>query len=68
MKSRLKTELIKYYIFKNKLTKKAFCEKCGISTYALNKLLKHDYSVGISAVFKIAKVIDIELYLMFESN
>lgn len=49
-------KLIDDYIKNNNLTKKAFCEKCGISLYTLNNLYKNK-STRVSKIIKVIIVL-----------
>ena len=64
---KIKTSLIQKYIKENNLTKQQFCKKCNISTSVLNKILNEQYNIHISALFKIAKVINIQVFEFFEN-
>ena len=65
MKNLINCKLIKNYIKQNKLTKKAFSNLAGIRLKDLNKLFKCNYNVDILVLFKIAKIMKIEMYQFF---
>lgn len=65
MKKVIDTEKIKEFIFENKLTKKKFCEMCKISVSTLNKILNDQTNVGIIAIFKICRVMKINIVDLF---
>ena len=65
-KERIKTEMFEDYIKKNTLSRTSFCKLCGISYSTYIKILNQDFDFGISALFKIGKVISAEIYEMFE--
>ena len=65
MKNTIKIEIIKNYLLKNKISKTKFCKMCKISPSTLNKILANDDNFEIIALFKIAKVIKVEVYQMF---
>ncbi len=44
----LNTKIILDYLKTNKLSKKDFCEKCGISLSHFNKVLKNNYADEIT--------------------
>lgn len=64
MKELVKTYIIKDYIREKKLTKTEFCKLCKISIHTLNKILSGK-NFEISALFKIAKVLEMEVYQLF---
>ncbi len=61
----IKTELILNFIKKNNLTKSKFCNICKINTDTLNRILSKTRNYRLSALFKIAKVIKIEVRDLF---
>ena len=65
MNNLINNKLIKDFIKKNKLTKKAFSNLAGIRLKDLNKIFKYNYNVDINVLFKIAKVMKIEVYQIF---
>lgn len=65
MKNTIKTELIKNFIKENKLSKSKFCEMCKISQSTLNKIMTSNENFRIIALFKIARVLKIQVYQMF---
>ena len=48
------------YLWQNKITRKKFCELCGISYTHFSKLMKEDFSVPLITIFKIAEVLKVE--------
>lgn len=65
MKNTIKTEIIEKYMNENKLSKTKFCKMCKISPSTLNKIMTNDDNFGIIALFKIARVIKVQVYQMF---
>ena len=65
MKNKIKIEKIKNFILENKISKTKFCKMCNISTSTLNKILTNDDNFGIIALFKIAKVMKVQIFQMF---
>ena len=61
----IKTELIEEYINKNHLSKTAFCKKCKIAPSTLKAILSQSTNVGIVALFKIVRVLNIEICELF---
>lgn len=66
MKERIKTEIFLNYMEKEGLSKTAFCKKCKISYHTLQKILNNDWNFRFTALFRIARVIKVEVYQMFE--
>lgn len=57
----INTELILDYMKDNGLSKAAFCRQCKISTGTLQKLLSGNYKINVIVLFKIARVLNIEI-------
>ena len=68
METLIKIELIENYIKKNKLNKKAFCKACKISLSTLNKILKNNFNFDATALFKIGKLINVQVCEMFDEK
>ena len=65
MKNTIKTELIENFIKENNLSKSKFCEMCKISQSTLDKIMTSNENFRIIALFKIARVLKIQVYQMF---
>lgn len=65
MKNTIKTELIENFIKDNNLSKSKFCKMCKISQSTLNKIITNNENFRIIALFKIARVLKIQVYQMF---
>lgn len=65
MKNTIKTELIENFIKENNLSKSKFCKMCKISQSTLNKIMTNNENFRIIALFKIARVLKIQVYQMF---
>ena len=65
MKNKIKIEIIIKFMIENKISKTKFCKMCKISPSTLNKIISNDDNFGVIALFKIARVIKIEVYQMF---
>lgn len=65
MKNTIKTELIENFIKENNLSKSKFCKKCKISQSTLNKIMTNSENFRIIALFKIARVLKIQVFEMF---
>ena len=65
MKNKIKVELIENFIKDNNLSKTKFCEMCKISQSTLNKIMTNSKNFRIIALFKIARVLKIQVYQMF---
>ena len=64
MKNIIKTELIEKYLRENNLSKARFCKICKISPTTLKNLMTNG-SFRISAIFKVAKVLNVPVHEMF---
>ena len=65
MKNEVKTEIIKKFMIENKISKTAFCKMCKISYSTFKNIMANNDNFRILALFKIAKVIKIQVYQMF---
>ena len=65
MKNTIKTELIENFIKENSLSKSKLCKMCKISQSTLNKIMTNSENFRIIALFKIAKVLKIQVFEMF---
>jgi predicted transcriptional regulator len=66
MKNEINVEMIKNYMKENGLSKAKFCRQCKISMEVFNKILVNKDNFRIIALFKIAIVMKIEIFQMFE--
>ena len=58
----VKTELIEKYLKDNNLSKTKFCKMCKISPSTLNKIMNNDGHFRITALFKIARVMNLYVH------
>lgn len=65
MVNEFKSEIIENYLKENKISKSKFCKMCGISPCTLNRIIKNK-NYKIIALFKIARVIKIQVHKMFK--
>lgn len=65
MKNTIKNELIENFIKDNSLSKSKFCKMCKISQSTLNKIMTNSENFRIIALFKIARVLKIQVFEMF---
>ena len=65
MKNKIKSELIENFIKDNNLSKNKFCKMCKISQSTLDKIMTNSENFRIIALFKIARVLKIQVYQMF---
>ena len=65
MKNTIKTVLIENFIKDNNLSKSKFCKMCKISQSTLDKIMTNSENFRIIALFKIARVLKIQVYQMF---
>ncbi|MBP5242521.1 MAG: helix-turn-helix transcriptional regulator [Clostridia bacterium] len=65
MYNTLKVEIFKNYMNENNLSKTRFCKLCGISPKTFAKIMTGDAEFHIIALYKMARVINIPIYKMF---
>ncbi len=65
MKNVININLIIDYMLKHNLSKRKFCKLCGIGVSIFDKIINNDLYFGIKSLFKIADVLDIEIYELF---
>lgn len=58
----IKIELIDEFMENNKMSKSKFCKVCKISLSSLNKLMTNSLNISVVVLFKIAKILNIEVY------
>ena len=61
MQEYVKVELIEQFIKENGLTNTQFCERCKIGYATFLKIKRGQYSVRVSALFRIAKVMGVHV-------
>lgn len=59
------TITIRDYVLKNHLSKSEFCKRCSISTDTYDKIFKQDVNINITALFKIAREMNIRICDLF---
>ncbi len=67
MKETLNFEKIEEWRKIHNLSKKAFCELCKIPYNAYRKILAGNLKFDIKYLFRIAKIMDIEIYKLFKN-
>ncbi|MGN1222030.1 MAG: helix-turn-helix domain-containing protein [Christensenellales bacterium] len=65
METKINTDLIRDYMRANNSSKQEFCKSCKISIGVLNKILNGKENFRISALLKISRLINVELYKLF---
>ena len=65
MKNEFKTEITESYLKEHNLSKSKFCKLCGINLCTLTRVMKNE-NYKINALFKIARVINLQVYKMFQ--
>ncbi|MBO5954844.1 MAG: helix-turn-helix transcriptional regulator [Clostridia bacterium] len=65
LKDVIKTEVFENYMREHNLTKTQFCGLCGINVVTYNRIISRQ-NFRILALFKIAKVIKVEVWQMFK--
>lgn len=63
----IKPEIFENYMKEHNLSKTAFCKLCKISPSVFNKIIGNQRNFYVIALFRIARVIGIEVYQMFEN-
>lgn len=62
----IKTEIFESYMKEHNLSKNKFCKLCRISPSVLKKIMNNQDNFYVIALFRIARVIQMEVYQMFE--
>ena len=65
MEKIINTELITDFMQKHKLSKNAFCKLCKIGPRTLDNILADKMNLRLNMLFKIKKVLKIEIYELF---
>ena len=65
MGNTINVEIVKNFMQGKNISKSKFCKMCKISPSTLNKIMTNDDSFRIIALFKIARVINIQVHQMF---
>lgn len=66
MKERIKIELIEKYMDENDVSLEEFCNISNICKSDIQKIFVQDFDFGIDVIFKLAKVLKIEVFELFE--
>lgn len=66
MKERIKTELIEKFMDENEVSLEEFCRISNICKSDFQKIFVQDFDFGIDVIFKLAKVLKIEVFELFE--
>lgn len=66
MEPNLNIKVFINYMKENNLSKTKFCKMCKVSPFVLQKILQNNCTFRITALFKIARVMKIQVYEMFE--
>ena len=66
MKNMIKVEIIEKFMLENNISKTKFCKMCKISPNTLNKIMANNFNFEIIALFRIARIIKIEVHQMFD--
>lgn len=59
-RTKINKEIILDYIEKNNLTKKEFCEKCGISQAVLKSFLENKQYIRLSGAYRLIRFLGIK--------
>ena len=65
MKNEIKTELIKRFMKENKVSRSKFYMMCKINFETYQKKMNNNFDFGIRALFRIAKVLGVEVFELF---
>lgn len=65
MQKIFKTKIIKDFIKTNNWSMTRFCRECGIGIDIYKKIMKQEIAFRASAMFKIARLIKIEVHKLF---
>ena len=68
MKERIKTELIEKYMDENEVSLEEFCRISNICKSDIQKIFVQDFDFGIDVIFKLAKLLKIEVFELFEKK
>lgn len=68
MKITFKKELFKNFMKENNLSVTKFCKLCKIDVSVYYKIMNDKTNFRINVLFKIAKVLKIQVYQMFKSE
>ena len=61
MKNIIKTHMIENYRRKKGLSKKSMCQLCKMSIYTYNKIISNKTNFRLLAIFRIAKVMQVDV-------
>lgn len=61
MEKKINSKLIQKYMKENQLTKKEFCEVCGICERTLKRMLDGGFDCRLASVLKVRKVLKVTL-------
>ena len=64
----INTNLIDQFLIENKLSKYAFCKLCKITPLTLRKIYSGNDNINIVYIYRIAKILNTEIYKLFETN
>ena len=65
MKEIIKTDLILDFMKSKGWSKTKFCKTCKVTPLTFEKIINKNYHFGVRALFKIAKVMGIEVWELF---
>ena len=65
MENKINIKLIEDFMHENNISKTRFCNMCKISLKLFNKIMANDDGFRIIALFKIARVIKVQVHQMF---
>jgi transcriptional regulator with XRE-family HTH domain len=64
----IRVNFIKEFILRQGISKNEFCKKCKISSSTLNKILSNNQNLGIIALFKVARGMNVQIKELFTNH
>ena len=62
----INVEMIRIYLWQNKLTGKEFCEKSGISYSTFSKILNNQRNYRFTSIIQVAKTMNVPVQTLFK--
>ncbi len=62
---KINVKLIYDYIKSNKISKSEFCRRAKIGIKVLNKILNNNFNFEVDNIFKVAKLLKLQVYELF---
>lgn len=68
MGNKINTDLIERFMRERSLSKAQFCKMCKIAPSTFNKIMKNDHDFYLNALYRIKKIMQIQLFELFETD